>query len=375
MTLVSGSASGAIFSVSGSHVYDVPGSFTVTMTVKDMGGQQLNLTSTADVADDPIYLFAVLDPRSDHGASNSDGITNDKMPTFLGGSEPNSHVALSVTSTSGTVIVSQGVTDADGRFSVTVNKSLADGVYTVSVTSSDAAGHTTPSYILPQQLVIDTVGPKVTGVQFSQIHSQILVTLADDRSGIDQASLIDGSYYHFRKYVLAFPNRNSPNLVTSLQASSTAQPTDPQTVTVSIKNGRYRRGGRYLLTIDSVGARAPCPTPASVTSPAIRSMASSSDTVRLAKASSAPNSVAGLDAIHRISFAPGLNRNGHATPLNLPSTPAARNSIPAVFAKRFSARAVAAARLAPRGPAHAMAKTARSHAARLSMKLAKTRGH
>jgi hypothetical protein len=262
-----------------------------------------------------------------------------------------------------------GVTDAGGRFSVPVANPLADGVYTVTAVSVDASGHTKAVYTLPQRLVIDTVGPKVTGLQFDRVSGRVLVTFTDDRSGLDQGTLVDGSNYQFRTYVPALPNRRSPYFVTSLTASPAALPTDPQTVAVSIKNGRYLPGGRYLLTVDSARGTG------TLAGNGIRDVAGNAldgefyGFFRSGNNKPGGDFVAGLDAIQRTVFAPAPAGNGYATPVNPPGTPATGKKIPVVVPPK------SAARVTPAGPAHAFAKTAKSHAASVATKPAKARAH
>jgi large repetitive protein len=379
-TVTQPTGAGTAFVVSGSHTYadslvnGTTGHFPITVVVKDAGGQRLKLANTADVADVAISLFAILDSRSDHGVSNTDGITNDNRPDFLGGSEPNSTIILSVTSASGTQLVGAAVTDASGMFSVGTGIPLTDGVYTVHVAATDASGHTTAAYILPQQLVIDTVGPKVTGVQFDRVNGRIFVTFADDRSGLDQSTLIDGSNYKFGKYPPAASNRKSPYFVTSLVPSPATQPTDPQTVTVSINNGRYLPGGRYLLTIASAGGAG------TLAHNGLRDAAGNAlDGEFYGFFPSGNNKtggdfVAGLDAIHRTIFAPVPARNGYATPVNPPGTLGAGKKIPVVIPPKSAAK-VATAKVTLAGPIQAFVKAAKPHAARASTKPVKGLAH
>lgn len=166
------------------------------------------------------------------------------------------------------------MTAADGRFTVRVNSPLADGAYSFSVVATDASGQTAASDV-PQVVVIDTVGPRVVGLNYDPIHGRILVTLADDRSGLDPYALIDGANYHYGRNVPGHPPTNSAFAVSSLTTTPSSLPTDPQTLVILINRGKSIPRGRFLLTIDSAGVRAPRPATACATWPATPSTASS----------------------------------------------------------------------------------------------------
>src|SRR5947208_611845 len=63
-----------------------------------------------------------------------------------------------------------------------------------SSTPSPTAGASTQG-----PLVIDTVGPKVTNVMFNRLAGQVLVTFKDERSGLNQSSIVDANNYAFNK--------------------------------------------------------------------------------------------------------------------------------------------------------------------------------
>jgi hypothetical protein len=231
--------------------------FPVTVTIIDDGGTFVRVASTATVNDVAINLTGQLNPASDSGQSHFDAITNVAQPNFYGFSEPFSVVTLSASPTAAPGLFQIGSTmaDASGFWSIT-SAHLADGSYTIIASATDATHHTTAeTQILPNAaqgpLVIDTVGPKITDVTFDRIHGQVFITFQDDRSGLDQESLIDGANYAFDKA----NQKPGQFLITALTATSAANPTSPQTVDASINFGQALRGGRYTLTVHSLNSQ------------------------------------------------------------------------------------------------------------------------
>ena len=102
------------------------------------GVASAGLVVTIDISP-PGTTTPVLDPASDTGSSNSDGLTADNTPTFTGFTEPGSSVILY--DTDGTTIIGTGFADTvTGRWSIT-SSTLADGPHTVSAQATDPAGN------------------------------------------------------------------------------------------------------------------------------------------------------------------------------------------------------------------------------------------
>jgi hypothetical protein len=188
--------------------------------------------------------------------SNTDAITKNNQPNFFGTSEPLSTIQL-FAQTAGNAPVLEGQTEADssGAWSITSDK-LADGSYTITVMATDHAGFTTAlTQLLPNAsqgpLVIDTVAPRVTNVIFDRPHGMIDVTFQDDRSGMDQHSVIDGANYRLEKPHVKIGNI----LVTSLTPFVPLDPAGPEAVTAGINDGRPLKGGTYYFTIKSGGVQ------------------------------------------------------------------------------------------------------------------------
>ena len=194
-----------------------------------------------------------MSPGSDRGTSGSDNITNVNQPTFIGTAPPGSTVQLFAQAAGGGPVLVGGTTAGPGGdWTLTVGP-LADGTYTISATTTDQAGQTSlPTPLLSSDsrpLVIDTVGPRITGVPVAPRIGRIWVYSRDDRAGMDQASLTDAAHYA----LIPLPSRRARFLATVALTSPEAGPTELQPVAVTINNGRRLPRGQAQLTIVSGG--------------------------------------------------------------------------------------------------------------------------
>ncbi|SDH13643.1 MULTISPECIES: Ig-like domain-containing protein [unclassified Duganella] len=95
----------------------------------------------------------LLEPLSDSGSANSDGITN-RTPELHGSAEAGATVSLYA----GVELVGSTVAGADGSWTIKPAQQLADGPHSLSVTATDVAGNVSlPSPAL--QITIDTKAP------------------------------------------------------------------------------------------------------------------------------------------------------------------------------------------------------------------------
>ena len=99
-----------------------------------------------------------LDPATDTGASNSDGITSDSTPKFQGTADVG--VTVSVYVDGGTNPVCSGSAGDTGAWSCVPSMALTDGTHTVTATADNGSGTSDPSTALT--VTIDTQNPKVT---------------------------------------------------------------------------------------------------------------------------------------------------------------------------------------------------------------------
>ena len=243
--------------VSGSHTYAESGTYAAKITVGDDGAPSLlSLVVPITVADAPVPLTGFLNPASDSGVSNHDAITNVVQPNFFGTTEPGAVVTYTILTPGGRLINLGSVTaQTSGFYSLTSGVALPDGSYTVIAHAVDRNGKTTANaVILPGNgegpLVIDTVGPKVTDVSFDRLGSRITVGLQDDRSGLDQATVIDGANYRLTKphsFAKAF-------IVTGLTTAGPGGPTGVEAVTLTMNGAKHKLPhGVYTFLIRSGG--------------------------------------------------------------------------------------------------------------------------
>ena len=198
----------------------------------------------------PIVLTGQLDPASDSGISDSDGITNVTQPIFDGTSEALSTVSVYAQLQGGgpQQLLGQTVADATGAWSLQSAVALADGSYTVIAQAQANDGVTTAqTQILPAgtegPLVIDTLAPVVTDVVFSRLSGSVFVTFQDNLSGLAQATVVNAANYRLNKLV----GRKLGQILST--AITTSGPTAPEVVKITVNGGRPIRGGQYLLRI------------------------------------------------------------------------------------------------------------------------------
>lgn len=210
-----------------------------------------NLAAEADhVAEVICNAASMLDIRlnsaSDSGESNTDGITNVKRPVFNGTATPGATVRVSAQragSSGAPTALGQATADSSGNWSLT-SASLPDGTYTIT---ADAGNGTTST--LPQSLVIDTVAPVVSGMEFDAMQGTWRPQFQDERSGIAQSTLVTGN---FSAVAMHAPIGDSTLVIAGVQASPPSDPTAPQTVTIPFTPSSPIRSA-YGLRIKSGG--------------------------------------------------------------------------------------------------------------------------
>ncbi len=191
-----------------------------------------------------------LDPNSDTGISNTDHITRDNTPTYIGTTRPNLTVSLYVMAAGQSSLTQVGTTQADstGHFALSTSV-LPDGGYQVFAQAFRADG-TSTGLVYAGPLVVDTVAPIVVGAMISPKSGQIYVTFADNMSGMAQPTLNNAGNYSFYKIY-----RSTPKGFAIVHASAlpSALPNAPQTVVLDSVFGHRIPHGRYLFAALSGG--------------------------------------------------------------------------------------------------------------------------
>jgi hypothetical protein len=256
---------GTPFYVTGSHTYATSGvnggvgHAPITVYITDVGGSKLTVFNTANIQDNPVTLFGILNQASDSGKSNGDDITNVSQPNFYGTviatlpngtqvTEPYAHVTLYANG----VYAGAVQAGSDGSWSVNSNF-LAQGNYKITATASDQFDQTiSPMFTIVQNLVVDTAPPVITALSFNRFDATLTVTFQDNLSGMDLASITNSAFYHISATPLS-SKVHVPNLIlpTSILYTPGALPTDPVVVRVIFNHGHVFRGGKYEVVIDS----------------------------------------------------------------------------------------------------------------------------
>ena len=243
------------FTVVGGHTYAEGGPYTLTVTVVSTGGSTAVGASTIRVGDILLPIAGAMSPASDSGRSNSDGITNVTTPTFIGRGVPNSTVHLFVQRADGNgpVPAGGGLADASGSWSVATTP-LPDGTYAVFASATDSVGRPTSplTQLLPTTgrgpLVVDTAGPRVSGLKLDPRRGQLVVNFADGGGGLDAAALSAATDYAIR----SLAGRGASLAVTGISLSP-AGVGGTETVTLTLNGGRRLRAGAYSASISAAG--------------------------------------------------------------------------------------------------------------------------
>lgn len=168
------------------------GEFTYTVHAVDVAGNINESTGYAITVDTRNNVDGRLDEGSDSGASNSDGITNVKRPTFSGTTDRGNQVYLEVKSSSGNSVYSESKQVDGTDFSFTVGSNLYDGDYIWSIIAVDKAGNAvsdegeftidTSSYVTAGLSPASDTGQK--GDNITNLKNPILSGDAEDSSVI-----------------------------------------------------------------------------------------------------------------------------------------------------------------------------------------------
>jgi VCBS repeat-containing protein len=225
------------------------GTDTFTYRASD-GTLASNLATVTIVVEQVAPPTIWLDQASDTGISQTDRITKDNTPTFLGTGRPGQTITI-LAQPSGSqpaVAVGSGVVDSAGRWQVTTQL-LADDTYTITAVASNPDGLVTDN-VNGGWIMIDTVAPVVTNAVLSPRSGQVYFTFQDNRSGMAQPTLGNAANYSFTKITTKTPRVYAVNGVQVLPA---IDPASPQSVAVNVFGGKHVIHGRYVVAALSGG--------------------------------------------------------------------------------------------------------------------------
>jgi hypothetical protein len=151
------------------------------------------------------------------------------------------------------ILIGQGLTNGP-NWLVGADASLADGAYTITVQAFDDVAHLasalTPAF---GTLIIDTVGPRIAGVQFFPRRGEVVVTYRDDGVGLDFDSVRNTGAYGFSALTSSPPGRGAPTTWTVTGAvGAPAWRNFPQRITLKINNGAPIPRGSYRFSARSL---------------------------------------------------------------------------------------------------------------------------
>ncbi|MDB5352493.1 MAG: regulatory domain of in-like proprotein convertase [Planctomycetota bacterium] len=239
------------FRVNGTHTYATSGSVPVSISIKSSDGVQTAASGTVTVADRIVFVVGGLEASSDTGASSSDGVTQNNRPVFSGEAEAGDIVTLlgRRADMASPIVIGQVVTAPDGTWRL-ATVPLVDGTYTLTVSAADSAGHVSSPVQPFPNLVVDTAGPRITGVVLDPKSGKVKITVQDDRSGFLDAKLLSAA-----NYSLGLPTKTGTNSVPITGVSiSPGGSGDSRVITLDValsaSKKRSAKAGRYVLAIN-----------------------------------------------------------------------------------------------------------------------------
>ncbi len=229
-----------------------PGAISFTPG-SDLAANNVNFVFDVVIHHPTLPLNGRLDPASDTGLSDDDGITFVASPIFEGTTAAGAVVQVSaqLLGSSSVVVIGTATANSQGNWSVT-SSTLSDGRYTITAKVADQTGDSpSTSVLLPNPtegyLTIDTQSPRIVAVSISPRQGQILITFQDNLSGLAQPIALNSQNYVLRRL------RRHPfekiKVSTSVPIASDA----PQVVVLQLDSKAVRRSGSYGLEVLSGG--------------------------------------------------------------------------------------------------------------------------
>jgi hypothetical protein len=213
---------------------------TLSATLTDPAFAAL-VHSNAQVLMGTVLLTGTLSPSSYSGASQSNAITNVATPQFVGTAPAGTLVQLYTTAAGGATapqLIGQATADGSGQWQITASR-LSDGTYTISAGFTPAGGGATQVTPLTQ-IVIDTVGPRITAASYNRKTGQVTLTFSGPMS-LDAARLSNPAFYVARSgkglLTVSKLQRVGASEVTFVVSKGRTHPT---TITLDVVSGGIR---------------------------------------------------------------------------------------------------------------------------------------
>jgi uncharacterized protein (TIGR03118 family) len=264
--LSAASGSGGLFEIVGVHIYSSAGVYAIGADVEVHNLLSLGINNTANVSDGSHVTLTVtgkLKPASDSDVSSTADITNVVRPNFIGtASQPDAAVSLFATSAGRTtpVLIGMGTANADGAWSITAGQALADGSYAITAVAVSPSGQAfSGTTTIAPDLVIDTVGPNVTGLAVDRRRGRIVVAFQDFGGlnnmgvGLDMASIIYAGNYQ----LVALDHPRVPAVRLTIVSVTSGTTGRTESVTLKVTGRTCVLGGPYSLRIDSASPTDP----------------------------------------------------------------------------------------------------------------------
>src|SRR5271157_2947538 len=158
-TVTQSSTNPSLFLVSGTNVYASQGTYTITISVKDQGGNSTTIKSTALVNTNQVYGFTGgLANLIVNGPLAANGYTNTNRPTFSGTSAPFAIVQLYARylNADAELPLGEAVASANGQWTLTTGP-LATGIIVVTAAVTVPGGYPSAMMTLINQNGTDLV--------------------------------------------------------------------------------------------------------------------------------------------------------------------------------------------------------------------------
>lgn len=151
------------------------------------------------------------------------------------------------------ILIAQTTPRSDLSWTVDSNIHLADGVYTIQARAlDDSAGSSGAVASNPVKLTIDTVAPRVVGVQFQPSRGQVVVTFRDLGGDRNRGTGLNPSTVDFAP-TYDILTASSAQWEGESVATPPAQSRGPLRVTVTFNGGAPIPAGNYQFSIRSPG--------------------------------------------------------------------------------------------------------------------------